>query len=578
MLRLNALVLSLLGGLFFLPFLGGVHLFDWDEINFAECAREMLLLDEYLKVYIDFQPFWEKPPLFFWLQALSMRLFGVGEYAARFPNAICGMLTLPILYRIGKRLRDHRFGLLWALSYLGSVLPHLYFKSGIIDPWFNLFMFLGLYSFVQFVWKKRGYQEPSLPQSRWLYLALGGLALGLAIMTKGPAAAVIIGLCLEVYWIWGRFHWYAHLGEFALFGLAALALPLLWFGLETLRNGPWFVVEFTKYQYRLFSTPDAGHGGFPGYHLVVLLVGCFPASIFAIRGFWINEDQVHQRDFKRWMVILFWVVLILFSIVQSKIVHYSSMAYFPLTYLSALALHRAWAERQAIDRRLRGGLIAVGALYILGTLLVPILAIWFKADLQAVIADPFAQGNLEANVTWTGVEVLPAAWLLGILIGGLRLLRRQDWERGLPVLFGGTAIFVLLTLVFFIKKIEGYSQRAAVDFFIERQGEPCYVETLGYKSYAQLFYSRKQPPQELGATPPPPADAFDWSWEAFTAPPQPYRPTVRSEDRGWLLRGDIDLPVYVATKVHKAERFLKDYPKLEVLREENGFVFMVRRP
>ena len=578
MLRWTGLWLALLGGVFFLPFLGGVHLFDWDEINFAECAREMLLLDEYLKVYIDFRPFWEKPPLFFWLQALSMRLWGVGEYAARFPNAICGMLTLPLLYHLGRRLRDARLGLLWAGAYLGSVLPHLYFKSGIIDPWFNLFMFVGLYAFIQAVWKKAGYQQPSLPQSRWLYLSLGGLALGLAIMTKGPAAGIILGLCLVGYWVWGRFRWYVHVWELGLFGLVALALPLLWFGLETWRNGPWFVVEFTKYQYRLFSTPDAGHGGFPGYHLVVLLVGCFPASIFAIRGFFTPEQAPHQRDFKRWMVLLFWVVLVLFSIVQSKIVHYSSMAYFPLTYLAALALHRAWAERQRLDARLQGGLIAVGSLYGLAVLLLPIVAIWFKADLQALIADPFARANLEADVAWTGAEVLPAGWLAAVLGGSLWLLRRRAWEKGLAVLFGGMAGFVLLTLVFFVNKIEGYSQRAAVEFFEARQGEACYVGTLGYKSYVHLFYSRKQPPRELTEVSPPPQVPVEWSWEAFTAPPQPYRPTVPAEDRTWLLQGPIDRPVYLSSKVPRAAGFLPRYPELEVLEERNGFVLMRRVP
>ena len=45
----------------FVPFLGYVHLFDWDEINFAECAREMLESGNFSTVTIDYEPFWEKP-------------------------------------------------------------------------------------------------------------------------------------------------------------------------------------------------------------------------------------------------------------------------------------------------------------------------------------------------------------------------------------------------------------------------------------------------------------------------------------------------------------------------------------
>src|ERR1700749_4359995 len=96
-------IIVLLGCLLFLPFLGQVHLFDWDEINFAECAREMIVSKDYLRAQIDFMPFWEKPPFFIWMQVLSMKLFGVGEYAARFPNAFIGILTLLSLFYIGKR-------------------------------------------------------------------------------------------------------------------------------------------------------------------------------------------------------------------------------------------------------------------------------------------------------------------------------------------------------------------------------------------------------------------------------------------------------------------------------------------
>ena len=53
--------------LLFAPFLGGVHLFDWDEINFAEIAREIVLSGTYLSPQLNFQPFTEKPPLFMWL-------------------------------------------------------------------------------------------------------------------------------------------------------------------------------------------------------------------------------------------------------------------------------------------------------------------------------------------------------------------------------------------------------------------------------------------------------------------------------------------------------------------------------
>ena len=70
----TSLIIFFAGLLVFIPFLGAVHLFDWDEINFAECAREMIVTNDYSRVYIDFKPFYEKPPLFFWMQSLSLGL------------------------------------------------------------------------------------------------------------------------------------------------------------------------------------------------------------------------------------------------------------------------------------------------------------------------------------------------------------------------------------------------------------------------------------------------------------------------------------------------------------------------
>ena len=101
--------IAIAAALLFVPGLGSVHLFDRDEINFAEIAREMLVTGQWSQPSVGFRPFYEKPPLFMWLQAVSMTLFGVGEFAARLPNALCGALTLVSLYRIGAGVRGRTF-------------------------------------------------------------------------------------------------------------------------------------------------------------------------------------------------------------------------------------------------------------------------------------------------------------------------------------------------------------------------------------------------------------------------------------------------------------------------------------
>ena len=492
----------LFAALLLFPFLGGVHLFDWDEINFAEISREMLVLNDYLKVHIDFVPFYQKPPLFFWLQVLSMKIFGVGEYAARFPNVIFGLLTIVTLFFIGKKLKDSTFGFYWALAFFGSILPMMYFKSGIIDPVFNFFIFLSIVYL--YLTKETG---------KIIFAVLAGLFAGLAILTKGPVAAIIIGLVLVVVWIKQKFRWFISPGYLVFFAFITLLTTSIWFGLETLKNGSSFMVEFTKYQYRLFSTPDAGHKGFPGYHAVVLLIGCFPASIFFFRGY--NSKIAPESDFGFWMKTIFWVVLILFSVVQSKIVHYSSLNYFPIAFLAARALHQ-----NSVTRMEKLALGVLGLVALLGVWSVPYLLKNPELILD-YLKDPFAQANLSAEVIWTGWEFAPLIILPIALI--LFFIKEKP-----AYLFLGTSIFTFFLLIGFAKPIEGYSQNAAIELIEKYSTDGKGVVPMGYKSYAHLFYSKKMPK---------------------------------------------DQSEFIITKIHKVDEIIKQ-TGFKVLESKNGFVIL----
>lgn len=542
--RLRLLIIAI-ASLLFIPGLGAVHLFDWDEINFAEIAREMLVTGNWIQPRIDYLPFHEKPPLFIWMQALCMSLFGVGEFAARLPNAIAGIITLLVLHRIGSRVRGPLFGALWALAYAGSILPHLYFRSGIIDPWFNLFIFLGVDAVISCI---REELPPATGHAR-RYALLAGLYLGLAVMTKGPVGLLIPGVAAVVFWIHSRFK---RLAGWKSMGIAAGVFLITigaWAAIDLIQHGPEFMVGFFWRQVAMLTTEDAGHGGFPGYHFVVLLVGCFPASAFTLREL-IRPTlgQGATQDMHRsWMVILFWVVLILFSLVRTKIVHYSSMCYFPLTYLAAIQLERAWRTREAIGwpRYVVG---AIGGLIAVVFIAVPFIGKRISILEPLLAKDPFGQANLHADVQWTGLESLAGILLGGVLLCLLALNRRGRVRQALLVLFGGTAIFITTALYFFIDRIEGYSQRAAIEFYEARQGERCYVITKEFKSYAHLFYTRKPPVSDPGA-----------------------------HDEEWLLHGAIDRPVYVVCKITAVEE-VSAIPTLREIGRKNGFVFFQRLP
>lgn len=543
----TSLLVFLAAVLLFVPFLGAVHLFDWDEINFAECAREMVLLGDYTRMYINFEPFWEKPPLFIWMQALSIKAFGVNEFAARFPNAVAGMITLVVIYNIGKRLVNHKFGVFWVLAYAGSFFPNMYFKSGIIDPFFNLFIFLSLYHFILYFWKREGMAYTFLKRNKGYYAAVAGVFMGLAIMTKGPVALLIFGLCVTAYWVvYRKFRVFWGWGHVLLFLFTLFLVTLAWYGYETVKNGPWFLKEFLVYQVRLFTTHDAGQKGFFGYHYVVILIGCFPASVLAIASFFRSRNSpVMEQDFKRWMLILFWVVTILFSLVQSRIIHYSSMAWFPVTFLAAYTMYNLHRQTYEWARYTQVLLLLVGSLLAIALVVFPYVANHAYL-LEPYLKDDFARASLNAEVNWNGFEPLIGIVFMGILLLGLRAIKRNNAQRATWIWFGGTAVTVFLASALIVPRVERFSQGAAIDFLKERVGENCYVDVVGYKSYAHLFYAQK---------------------------PKPTNP--QSADINWLITGDIDKPVYFITKVHKADYYLKFDGIYEVGRK-NGFVFLKR--
>ncbi|MGB0176893.1 MAG: ArnT family glycosyltransferase [Owenweeksia sp.] len=538
----------ILSSLFFFPFLGGVHLFDWDEINFAELAREIVVTGDFLRMQINYEVFTEKPPLFFWLQAISMKIWGVGEYAARFPNALLGVIVVPFLYISGKFLVDRRFGWFWALSWTGSILPFLYFKSGIIDPWFNFFTFNALFFLIHYLWRKKGYRELYFSKSARAYLWIAGISAGLAILTKGPVSFLLIALCLGVYWVIERFRWYIPLKTVIFFSLIALGVMLLWFGIDMAFNGPEFMVEFTIRQWELLTTNDAGHGGFAGYHFVVLLLGCFPASIFAIRGLGsFSGLPFHLKDFQRWMIIMLLVVLILFSLVGTKIIHYSSLAYYPITFLSALALHRIYEQRA--NYRLWMSIV----IFLIGIAIAAMCwALPYISDNPETIEpmlskDPFAQANMEAEINWDRSTYIPFILILLTLVIFLLTVAKRKFL-AFAVLFIGMALWTFSALISFIGRIEKISQHAAVEFFEDKAGEEVYVTTFNYKSYVPWFYARVKPYNH-----------------------------IKAQDQQWLLFGETDRPVYISCKNTAREKLEEQIPDAEFLYAKNGFVFFVRR-
>lgn len=529
------LLLILIGAFFFIPFLGAVHLFDWDEINFAEAAREMLVTKEYLRVQIDFLPFWEKPPLFIWLQAISMKLFGVNEFAARFPNALAGIVTLGSLFYIGKKLKDERQGWIWVLLYLGSWLPHFYFKTAIIDPIFNLFIFLSFYQIYLSTTKER-----KTPHYWWT-----GFFLGLAVLTKGPVAILIAILCLIVYLIYKKGLGRLSISSLIWISISATIFSGLWFLIDIIQNGWWFTKTFIEYQIRLFSTEDAGHRGPFLYHFIVLALGCFPASIFI----WKRKKDVLPKskadDFTLWMWIMLLVTLLLFSIVKTKIIHYSSLCYFPITYLAAKNLSSLNYISFKTNNIYRSLLLGIGVIWSIVLIALPLVGMnleWLKP----LIKDEFAVANLDAAPSFSYFSMIIGFCALWSLINTYRhskLNPLKSYSQFALV----NAFIVATTMITYAPKVEAISQNAAISFFKDFEHKDVYVQPIGYKSYAHLFYTQR---------------------------PNTHSTEYKEKGLAYLLSDQVDRPVYFITKNIYLDRVLSDHPELEVLDSRNGYILL----
>ncbi len=557
----NEFTIALFAAILFIPFLGNVHLFDWDEINFAESAREMIASGNYFSVQINFTRFTEKPPLFFWMQVVSMKVFGVNEFSARFPNAICGIVTVVVLFRIGKQIFNEQFARIWVMVYLGTFVTFLYFKSGIIDPWFNLFIFLAIYHFYSLT--------TSVQVNRLKHLVLTGVFLGLAVLTKGPVAILIALLTYLVVVVLNRFRFFINGKEFVTIFVTTLIVCFAWFGVDLIQNGPSFLIEFLQRQIAIFSTNDADHGEPFFYHWWVLLLGCFPASIFFMKGIFVQMERNEQKMFKQWMVVLFWVTLLLFSIVKTKIVHYSSLCWFPLTAIASMYLYEIFTDKVRRMHMVFKMLIGIiGILLSLVLIAIP-YALMNKAAWVHLLEDPFARANLQADVQWYWWDGFGGCILL---LGVLFYLFSKQNKLKTILLFLSVTLCCLYTSVMIVPNIEGISQRANIEFFEKRQGEDCYVETVGYRSYAQYFYSKKQAYTS--------AQKIKIDTVLMGGSSQPDTLTTKQKELNfsqWVLYGNIDKPAYFSIKIQN-KQILDTLPDLNKLYEKNGFAFYKRLP
>lgn len=164
--------------------MAAVPLMDPSEPRYAEIARLMVETGDWITPWFEpGVPFWGKPPLSFWSQALGMRILGESEFAVRLPSFLAMVALAALLYRATSILFGRETAR-WATLILSTMLlPQIAAGAVLTDPFFALGITYSMLAFVV---------APTRPGNFWRYGFFIGLAIGL--LSKGPLAFVLVGL------------------------------------------------------------------------------------------------------------------------------------------------------------------------------------------------------------------------------------------------------------------------------------------------------------------------------------------------------------------------------------------------
>lgn len=308
------LLLVLVGGCLYLPNLGGPSLWDIDEGNNAEAAREMLESDNWRLPTFNYQLRVDKPALLYWLQIFGYRTFGVGEFAARLPSALAAIATILLTYELGRRMFGPVAGLLAGLTLASAVMfcaaAHFANPDALLAACTVL-------TFLVFWPAKDGH----------LRFVLLGAAMGLAVLAKGPVGLVlpsaVIGLHLLCARQLGRLKDLRTLLGCLSFGLVAMPW-YLWVGAETRFE---FLRGFLgTHNVGRFLSPMEGHGGPIYYYVIALALGFAPWSAFLVAAGWHGwkrEAATPERFLWCWLCCY----VVFFSVARTKLPNYILPAY-----------------------------------------------------------------------------------------------------------------------------------------------------------------------------------------------------------------------------------------------------------
>lgn len=333
--RRDLTVLFLVFATAFFQLLGRLPLIEPDEGRYAEIPREMLARGDFITPLLDYVKYFEKPPLHYWLTALSMTIFGQNEFAARFTGALAGLLCVLFTYHLGRTLFGRRTGLFAALILGTSTGFLVQARINLTDMTLTCCLTVALGCLIIALRDDAPHRD--------LYLYLAYIFAALAVLAKGLIGIVFPGAVVFLYCLFSK-RWQA-LREIRL--ASGLLLFFLvaspWFFLVSLRNPefPWFF--FVHEHFERFTTTIHHRYEPPWFFVPVLLGTMLPWSFFipaGLKGSWRHRFSSQGREA---LCLAIWAIFIFafFSASDSKLVPYILPVFPPM----AVLIGRAFSAR-----------------------------------------------------------------------------------------------------------------------------------------------------------------------------------------------------------------------------------------
>lgn len=319
--------------------LGEKSLTTWDEILYAQMAKEMFMGGDWLTPTLNGMLRFEKPPLCTGVTAFFYSLFGISEFSARLLSALSGVATVLITYLFSRKMFSRVAAIAASVVLLSSLHFFNHAKLGMMDVPLTFFITLSLYFFYL------GFERQSY------YLAMG-FAASAAFLTKGISGGVlffVIGLTLlfskpkvqssvlkDKYFILGIF--------------ISLSLPAIWLLYEYARFGEILISSFFGENIsRIGQALDSHQGTWFSYINTVFYKGKLWGGIALLLSGYLLVVQFFskERDF-RFGFLLSWIftVLIIFSAAKTKLHWYIMPIYPPLFMLFSAGCRKIFKKER----------------------------------------------------------------------------------------------------------------------------------------------------------------------------------------------------------------------------------------